>query len=248
VYLAAGSLDAKVVNGATQLWRIVAGTRATMSAPMTIACFDLDGTITHHDTLFPLVLRILARRPLRLLRLLGVLPAVVRFAFDRDRGRLKEALLRRTLRGMPRDAIRQLSAEFVRAKIADGCFADALAAIRRHKDAGHYLVLMSASVDFYVPEFGRQLGFDHVLSTGVLFENGELEGTLTTPNLRGEEKARRFRELVAARGDDPHTFAYGNSESDLPHLRLARHGILVNGSLAARRAAAAAGVAAVDWV
>ena len=39
---------------------------------MPIACFDLDGTITHHDTLFPLVLRILARRPPRLLRLAGV--------------------------------------------------------------------------------------------------------------------------------------------------------------------------------
>ena len=31
---------------------------------MPIAIFDLDGTITHRDTLFPLVLRQLARRPL----------------------------------------------------------------------------------------------------------------------------------------------------------------------------------------
>jgi phosphatidylglycerophosphatase C len=214
---------------------------------MPIACFDLDGTITHHDTLFPLVLRILARRPPRLLRLLGVLPAAVRFLVDRDRGRLKEALLRRTLRGMPRDELRTYCAEFVAGTIAHRCFADALAAIRRHKDAGHYLVLMSASVDFYVPEFGRQLGFDHVISTGVRFDGERLEGSLTTPNRRGEEKARCFRELVAARDDDAHTFAYGNSDSDLPHLRLARHGILVNGSLAARRAAAALRVTAVDW-
>ncbi|HTU65600.1 MAG TPA: HAD-IB family hydrolase [Steroidobacteraceae bacterium] len=214
---------------------------------MTIACFDLDGTITHHDTLFPLVLRILARRPLRLLRLLGVLPAAVRYAADRDRGKLKETLLRRTLRGMPRDAIRQFSAEFVRNTIADGCFADALATIRRHKEAGHFLVLMSASVDFYVPEFGRQLGFDHVISTGVRFEHGLLDGTLTTANRRGEEKARCFRELVAERGDDTHTFAYGNADSDLPHLRLARHGVLVNGNVAARRAAATMGVSTVDW-
>src|SRR5689334_5030103 len=151
---------------------------------MTIACFDLDGTITHHDTLFPLVLRILAHRPPRLLRLLGVLPAAVRFVFDRDRGRLKQSLLRRTLRGMPRDEIERAGVAFVRDVIARRCFAEALATIRRHKDAGHYLVLMSASVDFYVPEFGRQLGFDHVISTGVKFENGLLEGTLTTPNRR----------------------------------------------------------------
>jgi phosphoserine phosphatase len=55
---------------------------------MPTAVFDLDGTITYRDTLFPLVLRLLSRRPLRLLRLLRVLPAVVRFARDRDRGAL----------------------------------------------------------------------------------------------------------------------------------------------------------------
>src|SRR5689334_13119492 len=145
-------------------WRALA-----LPCRMAIACFDLDGTITYRDTLFPLVLRILARRPLRLLRLLGVVPAVIRYAVTRDRGALKQALLRRTLRGMSRDEIAMHSAEFVRRTIAHGCFAEALATIRRHKEAGHYLVLMSASVDFYVPEFGSQLGFDHVISTGVRF-------------------------------------------------------------------------------
>ena len=214
---------------------------------MTIACFDLDGTITHHDTLVPLVLRHLARRPLRLLRLLGVVPAVLRFAFDHDRGSLKQSLLRRTMRGTLRSELRPLCERFVADTIERRCFADALAAIRRHREAGHYLVLMSASVDFYVPEFGRQLGFDHVISTGVRFDGERLEGSLTTDNRRGEEKARCFSALVAERSDSD-TYAYGNSHSDLPHLRLARHGVLVNGSLAARRAAAALGVTAVDWV
>jgi phosphatidylglycerophosphatase C len=214
---------------------------------MTIACFDLDGTISRHDTLFPLVLRFLARRPLRLLRLLGVIPAAVRFVFDRDRAALKQSLLRRTLRGVPRAALAPHCAQFVSDTIARGCFAEALATVRRHRDAGHFMVLMSASVDFYVPEFGRQLGFDHVISTGVRFENDLLEGTLTTANRRGAEKARCFRELIAERKDDD-TYAYGNAASDLPHLELARHGILVNGTPAARRTAAARGVATVDWV
>lgn len=213
---------------------------------MPIAFFDLDGTITHRDTLFPLVLRFLSRRPLRLIRLLRVAPAVVRFASDRDRGALKQSLLRATMHGIPREEILQVSRKFVTDTIAQTCFADALAAIRRHREHGHYLVLMSASVDFYVPEFGRQLGFDQVISTGVAWRGEELEGTLTTPNRRGEEKARCFQELVSAR-DDTHTFAYGNSDSDLPHLKLARHGLLVNGSLGARRAAASLGVPIAEW-
>jgi phosphatidylglycerophosphatase C len=239
----------KVAIRAAQLWRIVAArpVLVTSRTDMAIACFDLDGTITHRDTLFPLVLRLLVRRPLRLLRLLGVLPAVARFAFDRDRAALKQALLRVTLRGAARAELEAVSTVFVSDTIARSCFADALTAIRRHHDAGHYLVLMSASVDFYVPLFGRQLGFDEVISTGVRFDGDRLDGTLTTANRRGEEKARCFKELVTQRGDTD-TFAYGNSDSDLPHLRLARHGVLVNGNAAARRAALKLGVAIVEWI
>jgi len=65
---------------------------------MSIAIFDLDGTITRHDTLFPLVLRWLARRPWQLARLLLVVPAALRFLFDRDRAALKQSLLRATMR------------------------------------------------------------------------------------------------------------------------------------------------------
>ena len=213
---------------------------------MAIAIFDLDGTITHRDTLFPLVLRHLERRPWRLLRLVVVLPAVLRFAFDHDRGILKQALLRATMRGAPRAVIDALARDFVRDKIERGCFRDALATIRRHRDARHHLVLMSASVDFYVPEFGRQLGFDQVISTEVKWNGDRLDGTLISANRRGEEKARCVRQLFQQHGEDE-SFAYGNSDSDLPHLRLVKHGQLVNGSLAARRHAAELGVACVDW-
>ena len=213
---------------------------------MAIAIFDLDGTITHRDTLFPLVLRHLARRPWQLLRLLGVLPALLRFAFDRDRGALKQSLLRMTLRGARRADIEDLAREFVRDKIAHDCFRDALATIRRHREAGHYLVLLSASVDFYVPEFGRQLDFDQAISTEVRWQDERLDGTLISANRRGEEKARCVRALLAQRSDGE-SFAYANSASDLPHLRLVEHGQLVNGSLAARRAAAELGVSCVDW-
>jgi HAD superfamily hydrolase (TIGR01490 family) len=213
---------------------------------MTIACFDLDGTITHRDTLFPLVLRQLSRRPLHMLRLVAVLPALVRFCIDRDRGMLKQSLLRATLRGISRDELMATCREFVRDTISRRCFRDALHAVRRHREQGHFMVLMSASVDFYVPEFARQLGFDHVISTGVAWNGDQLDGTLTTANRRGEEKVRCLRALVAERQDGD-TFAYGNSASDLPHLRIARHGMLVNGNAAARRAAQAAGIATPEW-
>jgi phosphatidylglycerophosphatase C len=216
------------------------------SGAMTIAIFDLDGTITHHDTLFPLVLRHLSRRPLRLLRLVRLLPAALRYCLDRDRGRLKQSLLRATLRGETRADLMATARAFVQDTLSRHCFADALAAVRRHREQKHFMVLMSASVDFYVPEFGRELGFDQVICTGAAWQGEIFDGTLTTPNRRGEEKVRCLRQLVAERRDED-VHAYGNSDSDIPHLRLVRHGLLVNGSRAARRAADGAGVATADW-
>jgi len=106
--------------------------------------------------------------------------------------------------------------------------------------------VIANSADFVGEEFGRQLGFHRVISTEVQWRDDRLDGTLVSANRRGEEKARCVRELLAERNDSE-TFAYGNSASDLPHLKLVRHGMLVNGSLAARRKAAELGVTCVDW-
>jgi phosphoserine phosphatase len=42
-------------------------------------------------------------------------------------------------------------------------------------------------------------------------------------------------------------WAYGNSDEDLPHLRLADRAFMINGSKALRAKAIALGVLCVDW-
>ncbi|MGB6450625.1 MAG: hypothetical protein WBE92_07725, partial [Steroidobacteraceae bacterium] len=65
-----------------------------------LVVFDLDGTITRRGTLVPYVAGLLAKRPLQLLRLLRVVPALLAYSLGRiDRGALKARLLRATLRG-----------------------------------------------------------------------------------------------------------------------------------------------------
>jgi phosphoserine phosphatase len=41
--------------------------------------------------------------------------------------------------------------------------------------------------------------------------------------------------------------AYGNAASDIAHLKLVEHGVLVNGSAAARREAARAQITCTEW-
>ncbi len=72
-----------------------------------IALFDLDGTLTRRDTLMPYLLGFGARAPVRLLRLLISLPgALFHYVFrERDRGQLKETLIKAALAGTTRAQI-----------------------------------------------------------------------------------------------------------------------------------------------
>ena len=120
-------------------------------------------------------------------------------------------------------------------------------AIEKHKSEGARLVLMSASTDLYVPAFGAALGFDEVICTGVRWNGDRLDGHLTTPNRRGPEKTRCFEALRRQYPNHP-TAAYGNAGTDLDHMRLADHPLLVNASQSAQRKATQLGIpTATSW-
>jgi phosphatidylglycerophosphatase C len=212
-----------------------------------LAVFDLDGTLTRRDTLAPYVVGLLARRPWQLLRLVHVMPALIAFALrGRDRGKLKARLLRATLAGRSRSEIQAWTARFVPRLLAKGLHGEALATLERHRASGDVLVLLSASPDLYVPAIGAELGFHEVICTQIAWRGDRLEGGLRTANRRGKEKTRCL-ERLRERYPELATSAYANAASDLDHLTRVDEPLLVNGSPAARRAAARLGIASARW-
>jgi len=213
-----------------------------------VALFDLDGTLTWRDTLMPFLTVYALRHPARLMRLWRLGPALIEYAVrGRDRGRLKSRVIRAVMGGDCRAAIDAWAESFVRMLGPRRAFRPgALAALEAHRTAGDHLVLLSASPDLYVPLIGRLLGFERTLCTEVLWQGDRLDAALKTPNRRGEEKLRCLEALRPQYPGVP-IVAYGNSGSDLVHMRRADRAILVNGNAAARRAAAKAGIPAADW-
>ncbi len=104
----------------------------------------------------------------------------------------------------------------------------ALAVLEAHRAAGDHLVLLSASPDLYVPRIGQMLGFERTLCTELEWQGDRLDGRLKTPNRRGEEKLHCLAWLREQYPGSP-VIAYGNSASDLDHLRQADRALLVNG-------------------
>jgi phosphatidylglycerophosphatase C len=216
---------------------------------MRLVVFDLDGTITYRDTLYPYVSGFLARSGRSRLRMACVVPTLAAFAVGAaDHGAVKSRFIRGTLGGATRGALAVWTDEFVPAVIRRGSSPGALAAIKSHREAGDRLVLMSASTDLYVPQIAAALGFDQVICTGIAFDDaGRLTGRLTTPNRRGPEKVRCFQALKEQH-PGIETVAYGNAGSDLPHLVLADQPRLVNASARTARKALALGITPfADW-
>jgi phosphatidylglycerophosphatase C len=208
--------------------------------------FDLDGTLTRRDTLPQYIAGFLRRHPARIPRLVRALPALVGYAWRRDRGEVKSALIRAALGGVPRAALDEWTAHFVATLLERGLFDDARTALEAHRRRGDSLALLSASPDLYVPAIARALGFAESMCTGIGWRGDRLVGGLVTPNRRGAEKARCLGELRRLH-PELEAVAYGNTESDLEHLLLADRGVLVNGSARARRRAARLGVVCRTW-
>lgn len=198
------------------------------TSPRGIALYDLDGTLLAWDC--QLVFRhfVLRREPWRgvflplflvFLPLAGLLGA----------GGMKRVFLSFLWR-MPAERLAGYAREFAEA-LMPMVYPQLRESIDRHRAAGDFLILASASPEFYVAEIGKLLGFDLTLGTPV--EMGALFPDLE--NHKGAAKVLRLRGLLAdAYFDDGgklrDSHGYSDSRADLPMLALCGAATVVNPS------------------
>jgi phosphatidylglycerophosphatase C len=196
-----------------------------------IAAFDVDRTLTRRDCVLPFLTRVAGRA--RVAAALGRgLPLLAAAARDRARrDDVKEALSRSVFAGRVAADVERAGQQFAGEIAARWLRDDVARRLAWHVQAGHQVVLVTASFGAYVRPLGAQLGATHVVATELEVVDGRLTGRLAGGNCRGEEKVGR---LAALFGDPlPLTWAYGDSQDDRPLLAAARHGVLVDGSLLA---------------
>ncbi len=184
-----------------------------------MALFDLDGTITRGDTLFPFLL--FALGPLRfLLRLPRALPWLAGLALRLvPRDRAKEAVLRAFLRGLPRAELERRGAEFAARRLPRLVRPLAVQRLAWHRDRRHHCALVSASLDLYVEPWARAAGFDDVIATSLEYAEGVATGRIAGANCRGEEKVRRLQERYGELARFT-LHGYGDSADDRHFLEL----------------------------
>ena len=218
----------------------------------TIAVFDLDGTITTRDTTAAYLLGYLRQHPRRLANglpvAIGALGLAGGFA---DRAELKRAAIGAVLGGVRDDEIAAWTDRFVAWCLRALVRPMARRQIAAHADAGHHLILATASLDLHVRPIARALGFSNVICTKVGWtREGRISGDLDGDNMRGDKKLAAVQRAVAAVESAPRSavvVAYSDHHADLPLLRWADQAVAVNPT---RRLAAAAGIEGIaieDW-
>ncbi|CAN5305004.1 HAD-IB family hydrolase [soil metagenome] len=214
-----------------------------------LAVFDMEGTLLDSNVVESYLWLRMAELsqeewPLSIASLTARMPGYLR-AERRDRGEFLRTFYRR-YRGASAEGVRRLVDEHVGELLLRRLSAPAVRRIRQHKAAGHRTMLVTGALEC----FARPLAplFDEVVATRLQEDDGRYTGDLVGPPLVGEARAAWLRAYAARSGTDlKRSYAYADSHSDLPLLRVVGNPVAVNPDVALFRAARKRRWPVEDW-
>lgn len=226
-----------------------------MSVPniqKTVAFFDVDGTLLKSTIVHCYIWMRSLQMPffLKHLWLIGFLPKIVYYLIldSISRTRFNEVFYR-NYRGLEVAEMKALSTEMFEAYIRPKIFSEAVSQIQEHKEQGTAIVLVTGSLDFVVQPIADYLAVDAVLAPQLREQDGQFTGELTTAPLIGEAKAeamRNYADQYEVSLED--SYAYGDSQSDLPMLECVGNPIVVNPGKSFRQKALKSGWEMHEWL
>lgn len=186
-----------------------------------VAAFDFDVTITTKDTFVPFLYWAFGKAKVYK-AFIKLLPEAVKVGLKiSNRDNFKEKIVAALFTNQPVKHLKIIGAGYA-SSFTPLIRPKAQERIKWHKEQGHKLVMVSASLNLYLEKAAKDLGFDELLCT-TLEEKDELfSGKLQGANCRCQEKVNRLQTLL---GDlsQYELYAYGDSVGDEQLLKVADH-------------------------
>jgi HAD superfamily hydrolase (TIGR01490 family) len=210
-----------------------------------VALFDFDGTIIRRDSLLPFLRFLVARYPKSLKNLLCFsLMSGPYFLGFLSKEQVKSFIMK-AFCCVPREKRQAFLEEFHRRVLKTLYFQGALDRIQWHKEQGHRLVMVSASLDIYLQTVADHLGFDVMLGTQ---NQQEPIPVVVGKNCWGPEKVCRLKEQGWFDETDwAASWSYSDHLSDLPMLMLCGHPVAVSPIHSLRKHAQQHNWTIFDW-
>jgi len=184
-----------------------------------IAFFDFDGTITTKDTF----LEMIKFQSGKLSFYLGFIlysPWLVAFKFKLiANDEVKQKILTYYFGGKPEKSFQETCDSFGEEKLPLLIRPAAILEIKRLRDEGFELVIVSASADNWLKKWCNSHNLK-LVATKLEISNGIVTGRIEGKNCHGEEKVVRILQQWNL-GNYREIYAYGDSSGDKPMLALA---------------------------
>ncbi|KJE25200.1 phosphoserine phosphatase [Frankia torreyi] len=215
-----------------------------------LAVFDLDGAVASATVIESYLWMRLAdagprRRARELAGLAAALPGYVR-AERRDRGHLMRAVYARYA-GVDPEELERLVAEVAGDILLRRVKPAGIRRVREHRAAGHRTVLLTGAVEVLTRPFAPL--FDEIVAARLeVGADGLLTGRLASSPLVGDARAAYLGHHARSTGADlVASWAYADSQSDLPLLRAVGNPVAVNPDVALHQVARGAGWPIEEW-
>ena len=186
---------------------------------MKIALFDFDGTITTDDSLIKFI-RFYVGDIKAALRMLLLSPML--FAYKLNfipNYKAKQWMLSYFFKGIDEKQFLKVAEEYSLNHINTQLRPQAMEKIAWHQEQGHKIVVVSASVEYWLKPWCDKNDLD-LIATKIEIKNGLLTGKFLTKNCYGIEKVNRVKEAYNM-NDYDYIYAYGDSRGDKELLELA---------------------------
>ncbi|MBX6391587.1 MAG: HAD-IB family hydrolase, partial [Frankia sp.] len=218
--------------------------------PAALAVFDLDGTLVTSTVIESYLWMRLADeapagRARELASLAAALPGYLR-AERTDRGHLIRSVYAR-YRGADPEELERIIDEVAGDILLRRVKPAAVRRVRAHREAGHRTVLLTGAIDLLVRPLAPL--FDEIVASRLTVgPDGRLTGKLASSPLVGDARAAFLDHYAGRVGADLSvSWAYGDSQSDVPMLRAVGNPVAVNPDVALFRVAKANGWAIEEW-
>lgn len=184
-----------------------------------IALFDFDGTITTNDSLIKFIRFVVGD-----LKTFGGMillsPMLITYKLKLiPNYKAKQWMLAYFFKGMLADEFLKVAEEYSLKHIDTTLRPKAMEKIAWHKERGHKVVVVSASIECWLKPWCDRNGLD-LIATQIEIQDSLVTGKFLTKNCYGIEKANRTQESYNLSNYD-YIYAYGDSRGDKELLELA---------------------------
>lgn len=125
------------------------------------------------------------------------------------------------VRGWDVRQVQDIAAQALQEVVSPTIYAEARTLIETHRQAGHIVVIISASAEELVRPIAAELGIEHFVATRLGKAKGKFDGSVEF-YCKGDNKAAAMRTFAAKHNIDlERSYAYSDSATDQPMLEAA---------------------------